>query len=1023
MRERSIADRLASLEDSDNPSRALNSYEVFRDGVSIGTTTLADPNLGRFYVDDSLVTSEEGISYSYYVTAIFDGGTSQPSNTVEVVPIHPLDVPEPVNVASSSNGWVVNLTWDSPDLPDTEYTFSESFDDGTLGAMSSEDLTGGNGAVFTVGTSASSSSSYWSPPEFGTYAYYNDDAQGGTAPAATIVLQSPVIDISGLSADQITGLTLMGDLYFTQPSGSCTGGSQYGEDLILVVKYNDVGWVPRGFFEPTPGDWGPISRALDLPETATSVQVGILYDDCGGNWGYGVGVDNFSIAIPPELELIGYGLYKDDVWLGSVGPNRNDYVDVVGVEGTYNYSVTSWFTLYGESDLVSSSVDVMAPGPMMNPPRDLTVSTNGLSAHLEWDHPVGVEQWLGYNNGEIGNMLGSTSFDWTIAVRIPAEDVVNYQGKHLKEVRFAGGENISQTSFRVAVMKSDQNSLTPELLYLSDVIPGANVTEGEWYYYELTEPVEVPMITEELWFGLTLTDPGGDEDPSLPIVIDNSSETFDGYSNLISFGGPAGPWGTLLQSGFQGNYLIEGYVTDPTSVVFSGEFGGAIDSANVYTNPTGAESWAGFANEDTDLYPFSFPDGGSITFMASAPDTADIYFRFEYMPYPDTEPSFNTAPVSITSRDPAEYVVDIPSQGAFTFSSFLLYVTTLDVPVTLSHVMVHEHSGDGPVAMIELPDRRSTDLLSGPNDIVALFEEYTVEQNTRNHMMEFMGYKVYRNSVEVDMMEGSESSSYFDTVSVAESGMMEYAVAAMYHDMQTGTMDEAMSESVMGEVTNQAPSAVNLIAPSDDAVITLTAANIADDSELGIFWSNSVDEDGESVEYTLELCIAEYNECIDSVLSASNVFIPYSDLYEAIADSAGLTMLNIEWNVHTSDGWEVVSSSNGPWSLTVDAGWMLNVDEEVIPEVFALHNNYPNPFNPITNIGYDVPEVSDIRIDIYNLAGQKIRTLVSREHQPGRYKVQWNATNQFGSPVASGMYIYKIHAKNFVSVKKLLLMK
>ena len=102
---------------------------------------------------------------------------------------------------------------------------------------------------------------------------------------------------------------------------------------------------------------------------------------------------------------------------------------------------------------------------------------------------------------------------------------------------------------------------------------------------------------------------------------------------------------------------------------------------------------------------------------------------------------------------------------------------------------------------------------------------------------------------------------------------------------------------------------------------------------------------------------------------------------------------------------------------------MLSVEEEVIPEVFALHNNYPNPFNPITNIGYDVPEVSDIRIDIYNLAGQKIRTLVSREHQPGRYKVQWNATNEFGSPVASGMYIYKIHAKNFVSVKKLLLMK
>ena len=102
---------------------------------------------------------------------------------------------------------------------------------------------------------------------------------------------------------------------------------------------------------------------------------------------------------------------------------------------------------------------------------------------------------------------------------------------------------------------------------------------------------------------------------------------------------------------------------------------------------------------------------------------------------------------------------------------------------------------------------------------------------------------------------------------------------------------------------------------------------------------------------------------------------------------------------------------------------MLNAEEELLPEVFALHNNYPNPFNPITNIRYDIPEVSDVRIDIYNINGQKVRTLVSREHQPGRYKIQWNATNEFGSHVASGRYIYKIHAKDFTSVKKLLLMK
>ena len=96
----------------------------------------------------------------------------------------------------------------------------------------------------------------------------------------------------------------------------------------------------------------------------------------------------------------------------------------------------------------------------------------------------------------------------------------------------------------------------------------------------------------------------------------------DGYSNLISFCGAAGPWETMLKLWFSGNHLIEGYVTDPTSVIFR-EFGGAIDSANVYTNPTELKLGWFCKTKISDLYPLSF-QRGSITFMASAPDTADI---------------------------------------------------------------------------------------------------------------------------------------------------------------------------------------------------------------------------------------------------------------------------------------------------------------------------------------------------------------------------------------------------------------
>ena len=136
-----------------------------------------------------------------------------------------------------------------------------------------------------------------------------------------------------------------------------------------------------------------------------------------------------------------------------------------------------------------------------------------------------------------------------------------------------------------------------------------------------------------------------------------------------------------------------------------------------------------------------------------------------------------------------------------------------------------------------------------------------------------------------------------------------------------------------------------------------------------------------------------------------------------------LKLVGLHGDVYAEDGFDYSSSSNGPWSLTIDGGWALSVDNNTIPEVFALHNNYPNPFNPVTNIRYDIPEASDVRIDIYDLVGKKVKTLVSKQHQPGRYKIQWNATNEFGSAVATGMYIYKIQAKDFVSVKKLLLMK
>jgi len=124
-----------------------------------------------------------------------------------------------------------------------------------------------------------------------------------------------------------------------------------------------------------------------------------------------------------------------------------------------------------------------------------------------------------------------------------------------------------------------------------------------------------------------------------------------------------------------------------TDIEFTGTFGGTTYDGNYYTFPSGSEVWGGFANEDVSIYPLTFTDGGEITFTGSTAGTdAEVYFRFEYNPYPDTEPSFNTVSVTVSGMNDAPYSIELPSQGANTYSSFLLYVATPDSPVSLTDV-------------------------------------------------------------------------------------------------------------------------------------------------------------------------------------------------------------------------------------------------------------------------------------------------------------------------------------------------
>jgi hypothetical protein len=92
--------------------------------------------------------------------------------------------------------------------------------------------------------------------------------------------------------------------------------------------------------------------------------------------------------------------------------------------------------------------------------------------------------------------------------------------------------------------------------------------------------------------------------------------------------------------------------------------------------------------------------------------------------------------------------------------------------------------------------------------------------------------------------------------------------------------------------------------------------------------------------------------------------------------------------------------------------------EGITPSVFSLKQNYPNPFNPSTKIAFTLPLESNVKISVYNLIGQKVVELVNSKFPAGNHSVDFNAAN-----LSSGIYLYKIEAGNFTSVKKMQLMK
>jgi len=101
----------------------------------------------------------------------------------------------------------------------------------------------------------------------------------------------------------------------------------------------------------------------------------------------------------------------------------------------------------------------------------------------------------------------------------------------------------------------------------------------------------------------------------------------------------------------------------------------------------------------------------------------------------------------------------------------------------------------------------------------------------------------------------------------------------------------------------------------------------------------------------------------------------------------------------------------------------IDVSSETLPNRFGLKQNYPNPFNPTTEIAFTLDQTADVNLSIYNMLGQKVRTLTNGSKNAGTHTLQWNGLDEMGQNVSTGIYLYRLTSGSKSITKKMAFMK
>jgi hypothetical protein len=501
------------------------------------------------------------------------------------------------------------------------------------------------------------------------------------------------------AVDSANGEVMTADVYSTEARDITLKFD--AANVERVASHTGSGWeaLSYDFTGAVPADQTKIAFFNDLSQQGDGTDAWTIYIDnlaqaSGGDTGggdTGGGDTGATIALPVGFEeaAADYEIAGFDGGVASVEAGPDGAVSLKYVKGAGQNWAGVWINL--DTAVDSANGEVMTADVYSTEARDITLKFDAANVERVASHTGSGWEALSYDfTGAVPadqtkiaffndlSQQGDGTDAWTIYIDNLAQASGGDTGGGDTGGTDTGPKDVTFSVDMTGVDLTDGNPTLQSTF--NNWCGGCNPMSDDDGDNIWTVTVNIPQGDHEYKYALGVWV----SQESVPADCDNTI----GANRAVTVTGDV-TLATDVYNGCPGDDTSVGY-TPADGFVIAEAFGDTVIDGSVFTYPAGAQSWGGFANMNTSLYPITVSEDSVITFTGSVPagGDADVRFRFEFNPHPDVDPSFNTEAVTVTGADAATYSVCVPAQGDKTFSSFLMYLDTRDVGVSVTDIAI-----------------------------------------------------------------------------------------------------------------------------------------------------------------------------------------------------------------------------------------------------------------------------------------------------------------------------------------------